>query len=164
MAQMGNLRRTHMCGNLRKEDVGKEVILMGWVAKERNLGSLIFMDLRDTTGISQIVVRDTLGEEIFNSAKEVRSEFVLAVKGIVSERESKNPKIPTGDIEIEVNEFVVLDTAQTPPIYIKDDDNASENLLSNISYIHSDLINSFLLQLHPLMLLMNLKLHHFYLQ
>ncbi|MBF1203955.1 MAG: Asp-tRNA(Asn)/Glu-tRNA(Gln) amidotransferase GatCAB subunit C, partial [Fusobacterium periodonticum] len=66
MAQMGNLRRTHMCGNLRKEDIGKEVTLMGWVAKERNLGSLIFMDLRDTTGISQIVVRDTLGEEIFN--------------------------------------------------------------------------------------------------
>ena len=81
-----------MCGNLRKEDIGKEVTLMGWVAKERNLGSLIFMDLRDTTGISQIVVRDTLGEEIFNNAKEIRSEYVLAVKGIVSERESKNPK------------------------------------------------------------------------
>ena len=128
MAQMGNLRRTHMCGNLRKEDIGKEVILMGWVAKERNLGSLIFMDLRDTTGISQIVVRDTLGETIFNSAKEIRSEFVLAVKGIVSERESKNPKIPTGDIEVEVSELVILDTAQTPPIYIKDDDNVSESL------------------------------------
>ena len=128
MAQMGNLRRTHMCGNLRKEDIGKEVILMGWVSKERNLGSLIFMDLRDTTGISQIVVRDTLGETIFNSAKEIRSEFVLAVKGIVSERESKNPKIPTGDIEVEVSELVILDTALTPPIYIKDDDNVSESL------------------------------------
>ena len=128
MAQMGNLRRTHMCGNLGKEDIGKEVILMGWVAKERNLGSLIFMDLRDTTGISQIVVRDILGESVFNSAKEIRSEFVLAVKGVVSERESKNSKIPTGDIEVEVSELVVLDTAQTPPIYIKDDDNVSESL------------------------------------
>ena len=78
MAQMGNLRRTHMCGNLGKEDIGKEVILMGWVAKERNLGSLIFMDLRDTTGISQIVVRDTLGESVFNSAKEI--SWLLAWK------------------------------------------------------------------------------------
>lgn len=128
MGQMGKLRRTNMCGSLRKEDIGKEVVLMGWVAKERNLGSLIFIDLRDTTGISQIVVRDTLGEEIFNTAKEVRSEYVLAIKGIVSERESKNPKIPTGDIEVIVSEFVVLDTAQTPPIYVKDDDNVSEQL------------------------------------
>lgn len=128
MGQMGNLRRTHMCGSLRKGDIGKEVVLMGWVAKERNLGSLIFMDLRDTTGISQIVVRDTLGEEVFNIAKDVRSEYVLAIKGIVAERKSKNNKIPTGDIEVIVNEFVVLDTAQTPPIYVKDDDNVSEQL------------------------------------
>lgn len=128
MAQMGNLRRTAMCGSLRKEDIGKEVVLMGWVAKERNLGSLIFMDLRDTTGISQIVIRDSLGEEKFSQAKEIRGEFVLAIRGQVVERESKNPKIPTGDIEVEVSEFVILDTAQTPPIYVKDDDNVSESL------------------------------------
>ena len=126
MNQMGNLRRTHMCGNLRKEDIGKEVVLMGWVAKERNLGSLIFMDLRDTTGICQIVIRDTLGDEKFSLAKDIRGEFVLAIKGKVSERESKNPKIKTGDIEVEVEEFIILDTAQTPPIYVKDDDNVSE--------------------------------------
>lgn len=128
MNQMGNLRRTHMCGNLRKEDIGKEVVLMGWVAKERNLGSLIFMDLRDTTGICQIVIRDTLGDEKFSLAKDIRGEFVLAIKGKVSERESKNPKIKTGDIEVEVEEFIILDTAQTPPIYVKDDDNVSESL------------------------------------
>lgn len=128
MAQMGNLRRTHMCGDLRKEDIGKEVVLMGWVSKERNLGSLIFMDLRDTTGICQVVIRDTVGDEKFSLAKEIRSEYVLAIKGIVSLRESANPKIKTGDIEIIVSEFVILDTAQTPPIYVKDDDNASENL------------------------------------
>ena len=128
MSQMGNLRRTDMCGELRSEHIGKEVVLMGWVSKERNLGSLIFIDLRDTTGITQIVIRDSIGEELFNRAKEIRGEYVLAIKGMVSERESKNNKIPTGDIEVEVSEFVILDTAQTPPIYVKDDDNVSESL------------------------------------
>lgn len=128
MANMGNLRRTHMCGNLRKEDIGKEVVLMGWVSKERNLGSLIFMDLRDTTGICQIVIKDSLGDEKFSLAKEIRGEYVLSIKGVVSERESKNSKIKTGDIEVIVSSFNILDTANTPPIYIKDDDNASESL------------------------------------
>ena len=128
MSQMGNLRRTDMCGELRSEHIGKEVVLMGWVSKERNLGSLIFIDLRDTTGITQIVIRDSIGVELFNRAKEIRGEYVLAIKGTVSERESKNNKIPTGDIEVEVSEFVILDTAQTPPIYVKDDDNVSESL------------------------------------
>ena len=128
MSQMGNLRRTDMCGELRSEHIGKEVVLMGWVSKERNLGSLIFIDLRDTTGITQIVIRDSIGVELFNRAKEIRGEYVLAIKGTVSERESKNNKIPTGDVEVEVSEFVILDTAQTPPIYVKDDDNVSESL------------------------------------
>lgn len=128
MSNMGNLRRTHMCGNLTKEDIGKEVVLMGWVSKERNLGSLIFMDLRDTTGICQIVIKDSLGLEKFSLAKEIRAEYVLSIKGIVNERESKNNKIKTGDIEVIVSSFNILDTANTPPIYIKDDDNASESL------------------------------------
>ena len=91
---MGKLRRTHMCGELRIENVGEEVVLMGWVQRERNLGSLIFVDLRDTTGICQIVFDDTVSKEVFDKAEKVRSEFVLAVRGKVRERESKNKDIP----------------------------------------------------------------------
>ncbi|MDU2220138.1 OB-fold nucleic acid binding domain-containing protein, partial [Finegoldia magna] len=82
MNSMGNLRRTHMCGELRLSDVNKEVILMGWVQKERNLGSLIFIDLRDNTGITQIAIKDD-NKEIFDKAKDVKSEYVLCVKGDV---------------------------------------------------------------------------------
>ena len=88
MNSMGNLRRTHMCGELRLSDVNKEVILMGWVQKERNLGSLIFIDLRDNTGITQIAIKDD-NKEIFDKAKDVKSEYVLCVKGDVREREAK---------------------------------------------------------------------------
>ena len=92
-------KRNEMCGNLDIEDLDKEVILNGWVAKQRDLGALIFIDLRDTSGISQVVVRKD-DEKLYNLASHIRSEYVLAVKGIVSERESKNPDMPTGDIEI----------------------------------------------------------------
>ena len=92
-------KRTHMCGSLRIEDLGKEVVLMGWVAKKRNLGSLVFIDLRDKTGISQIVIRDD-DKDNYETSREISAEYVLEVKGKVFERESKNPDIPTGDIEI----------------------------------------------------------------
>ena len=123
-----------MCGNLSKGDIGKEVVLMGWVAVERNLGSLIFFDLRDITGITQIVVKDE-DAEIYELAKTIKSEYVIAVKGKVFERQSKNPKMKTGDIEIIAEELVILDKAQTTPIYIKDDDNASENMRLKYRYL-----------------------------
>ena len=88
--KMGNLRRTDMCGELRSADDGKEVVLMGWVQRERNLGSLIFIDIRDTTGISQIVFDDTLPTDIFKKAEKIRSEFVIAIKGKVRIRQSIN--------------------------------------------------------------------------
>ena len=127
-------KRTHMCGSLRIEDLGKEVVLMGWVAKKRNLGSLVFIDLRDKTGISQIVIRED-DKDNYEKAREISAEYVLEVKGKVFERESKNPDIPTGDIEIIADKINILDKAKTPPIYIKDDDDASENLRLKYRYL-----------------------------
>ncbi|NLL81833.1 MAG: aspartate--tRNA ligase [Tissierellia bacterium] len=132
---MGNLRRTTMCGLLRRENIGQEVVLMGWVQKERNLGSIIFIDLRDTTGISQIVVDNTISEDIFKKAEKIRSEYVLAIKGKVRERQSINKDIPTGEIEVLVEELKILDVAETPPIYIKDDDNVSESMRLKYRYL-----------------------------
>ncbi|NLC03704.1 MAG: aspartate--tRNA ligase [Tissierellia bacterium] len=133
--KMGKLRRTNMCGELRKEDAGKEVVLMGWVQRERNLGALLFIDIRDTTGISQIVFDDTLPEEVFKKAEKIRSEFVIAVKGIVRIRQSVNNEIPTGEVEVLVKELKILDEAQTTPIYVKDDDNVSETMRLKYRYL-----------------------------
>ena len=132
---MGSLRRTDMCGNLREEDEGKEVVLMGWVQRERDLGSLIFIDLRDTTGITQIVFDDTLQKDIFESVKKIKSEFILAVKGKVRKRQSINKDIATGDIEVLASSFIVLDESETPPIYIKDDDKVSEMMRLKYRYL-----------------------------
>ena len=126
-------KRTHMCGSLRIDDLGKEVVLMGWVAKKRNLGSLVFIDLRDKTGISQIVIRED-DKDNYEKARQISAEYVLEVKGKVFERESKNPDIPTGDIEIIADKINILDKAKTPPIYIKDDDDVSENLRLKYRY------------------------------
>ena len=105
--KMGSLRRTAMCGNLRTENIGEEVVLMGWVQKDRNLGSIVFLDLRDTTGISQIVVDDTISEEIFRKAEKVRSEYVLAIRGKVRARQSINKDISTGEVEVLVEELKI---------------------------------------------------------
>jgi len=133
--KMGNLRRNMMCGELRPEHEGKEVVLMGWVQRERNLGSIIFIDLRDTTGISQIVFDNTVSSEVFGNAEKVRSEFVLAVRGKVRIRQSINKEIPTGEVEVLVEELKILDESETPPIYIKDDDNVSETMKLKYRYL-----------------------------
>ena len=133
--KMGNLRRTTMCGLLRPENVGEEVVLMGWVQKERNLGSIIFVDLRDTTGITQIVFDDTISDELFTKAEKVRAEYVLAVRGKVRLRSSINKEIPTGEIEVLADELKILDESITPPIYIKDDDNVSETMRLKYRYL-----------------------------
>ncbi len=133
--KMGNLRRTNMCGHLRPENINEEVVLMGWVQKERNLGSIIFVDLRDTTGITQIVFDDTISDEVFKKAEGIRSEYVLAVKGTVRMRSSINKDIPTGEIEVLASELKILDEALTPPIYIKDDDNVSEPMRLKYRYL-----------------------------
>ncbi|MFA5524168.1 MAG: aspartate--tRNA ligase [Tissierellales bacterium] len=132
---MGNLRRTHMCGNLRIDNEGQEVVLMGWVQKRRNLGSLIFVDLRDTCGIAQIVFDSNVSEETFNKAETIRSEYVLAVRGKVYKRQSINKYLPTGEIEVFVEELKILDEAETPPIYIKDNDDVAEVMRLKYRYL-----------------------------
>ena len=129
------MKRTHFCGQLRKENIGEEVVLNGWVQKSRDLGPLVFIDLRDKFGIAQIVFKKEDNEELYNKAKELKSEYVIGVKGKVFERESKNKDIPTGDVEIISSELVIYDTAKTPPIYIKDEDNASEEMRLKYRYL-----------------------------
>ena len=128
MDNLKGLKRTHYCGDLRIANVGEEVVLNGWVQKKRNLGGLVFVDLRDIKGITQILFDTNVSEEAFNKAEKLGSEYVVVVKGIVRERQSKNPNMPTGDIEIEATELRVLSKSETPPIYIKDNDNVSEDL------------------------------------
>ena len=135
MDNLKGLKRTHYCGDLRIANVGEEVVLNGWVQKKRNLGGLVFVDLRDIKGITQILFDTNVSEEAFNKAEKLGSEYVVAVKGIVRERQSKNPNMPTGDIEIEATELRVLSKSETPPIYIKDNDNVSEDLRLKYRYL-----------------------------
>ena len=135
MDNLKGLKRTHYCGDLRITNVGEEVVLNGWVQKKRNLGGLVFVDLRDIRGISQIIFDTNVSEEAFNKAEKLGSEYVVAVKGIVRERQSKNPNMETGDIEIEATELRVLSKSETPPIYIKDNDNVSEDLRLKYRYL-----------------------------
>ena len=129
------LKRTHMCGELRLEDAGKEVVLNGWVAKARSLGSLVFVDIRDKSGITQITFNEDIPEELLEKAKSLRSEHVIGVTGTVKERSSKNDNLPTGAIEVFATDLVIYSEADTPPIYIKDDDNVDENLRLKYRYL-----------------------------
>lgn len=129
------MKRTHYCGMLKSSDIGKTVIVCGWVQKQRDLGSLIFIDLRDRTGIIQLAFDENTDKGIFSKAFSVRSEFVLMAKGTVRKRSSINPDIPTGDIEIEVNELKVLGQSLTPPFDITPDTKTSEDLRLKYRYL-----------------------------
>ncbi|CEQ25057.1 aspartyl-tRNA ligase [[Clostridium] sordellii] len=135
METLNGLKRTHYCGDLRKSNIGEEVVLMGWVQKKRNLGGLVFVDLRDRSGICQIIFDTDVNEEAFAKAEKLGSEYVIAIKGKVAERSSKNPNLPTGDIEVFATELKLLNKSETPPIYIKDDDNVSEELRLKYRYL-----------------------------
>ncbi|MDY3052307.1 MAG: aspartate--tRNA ligase [Ndongobacter sp.] len=135
MDHMTNLRRTHYCGALRKEHIGSRVVLMGWAQKTRNLGSLEFIDLRDREGIAQLVFNQETSGDLYEKSKTVRQEYVLAVSGIVVERESKNSNLPTGDVEVLCDDLRILNTAKTPPIYIRDDDPVQEALRLKYRYL-----------------------------
>lgn len=129
------LKRTHMCGELRLEDAGKDVVLNGWVAKARSLGSLVFVDIRDKSGITQVTFNEDIPEDLLERAKSLRSEYVIGVTGAVKARASKNAKLPTGDVEVFANDLVIYSEADTPPIYIRDDDNVDENLRLKYRYL-----------------------------
>ena len=127
--------RTHTCGELRIENAGNEVTLAGWVQKSRKLGGMTFIDLRDRYGITQLVVDGEASESLQELATSLGREFVLQVKGIVVERQSKNPKMPTGDIEITVKDIKVLNKAQTPPFTIEENSDGGEDLRAHYRYL-----------------------------
>ncbi|MBR2067111.1 MAG: Asp-tRNA(Asn)/Glu-tRNA(Gln) amidotransferase GatCAB subunit C, partial [Solobacterium sp.] len=133
-------------GTLRKSDAGKEVELIGWVNKRRNLGSLVFIDLRDRSGIVQLTFDESLSEKV----QEVRNEYILNVLGEVQVRKEANPKMATGEIEVLVKDFSIINRAETAPINLSDDTDTSED--TRLKYRYLDLRRSSLQH--------NLKLRH----
>ena len=135
MDNMTGFKRTNYCGDLRLSDAGKTVSVCGWVQRQRDLGGLIFVDLRDRTGLVQLSFGDSTDREIFEKATTLRAEFVVAATGVVRERESKSNKIATGDIEIDVKELRLLAKADTPPFEIVEDSNANDMLRLKYRYL-----------------------------
>ena len=136
---LGDMRRTHNCKELGSANIGNEVVLMGWVQSRRDHGGDIFIDLRDRNGLTQIVFNPEHNKEVHEKAHDVRSEFVLAVKGKVEHRPEgmTNPDLGTGEIEVMVNELRILNQAQTPPFMIEDDIDVSENI--RLQHRHIDM-------------------------
>lgn len=134
---MSGLKRTHYCGELNTTNNGHRVTITGWVNTRRDHGGLIFIDLRDRTGIIQVVISPDLSRESFGKAGEVRSEYVLAVTGNVSMRPegTANPNLPTGEIEVYADEMRILNRAKTPPFYIEDGVEVDENLRLRYRYL-----------------------------
>lgn len=131
------LRRTDYCGNFREKDAGNEVTVFGWVQRQRDLGQLIFVDLRDRTGIVQLAFDQDTNKEVFEKAASLRSEYVVAARGQIRVRSSRNSEIPTGDIEIAVEELRILNKAETPPFEIIEDCATSE--ATRLKYRYLDL-------------------------
>ena len=126
---LGDFQRTHRNGQLRLEHVGQPVRLLGWCKRIRNLGSLVFLDLRDRWGLVQLVANETeVSPELLARLKAVRGEFVVGAEGVVAEREQKNPNMATGDIEVRLTSLLILNTAQTPPIPLDESAEANEDL------------------------------------
>ncbi len=127
--------RSHTCGALRIENLGEKVKLSGWVQRVRNLGGMTFIDLRDRYGISQLAFNDGWDEDLLDKARKLGREFVIAIEGVVLERESKNPNMATGDIEIKVEALEVLNAAKTPPFTIETDTDGGEELRMKYRYL-----------------------------
>ena len=137
METMAGMHRSCVCGRVTEKDCGKELTLAGWVNTRRDHGGLIFIDLRDRSGIVQVVMSPQYGEDAFHKAEDVRSEYVLAIRGIVRERspETVNPKMQTGKIEVVVSEMRVLNKAKTPPFYVEDGIDVDETVRLKHRYI-----------------------------
>ncbi len=140
--QLGKMRRTHHCWELGAADVDKEVVLMGWVHRRRDHGGVIFVDLRDREGITQVVFNPLVDKKIHAKAHAIRNEYVLAVRGKVENRPDDmiNPKLKTGEIEVSATELKILNAAKTPPFLIEDEIDASETV--RLKYRHLDLRRS----------------------
>ena len=132
---MQGLKRTHYCGEVLPSLIGETVVVTGWVQKIRDLGNLVFIDLRDRTGIVQLAFNDGTQREIFEKAAAARAEFVLMAKGLVRRRESVNTEIPTGEVEVYVDDLRVLAKSQTPPFEIVNDTNVKEELRLKYRYL-----------------------------
>lgn len=138
MAEFINgLKRTNMCGDLTAKDEGKNVVVMGFAAKVRNLGNLIFIDLRDRTGLVQIAFDGSKNADLFEKAEAVGNEYVLAVAGVVQLRTGKNvnPNMKTGEVEILATDVRILNEAENPPFFIQDDVNTRESLRLQYRYL-----------------------------
>lgn len=136
METIKGLKRTNYCGDLRLSDAGKVVTLFGWCQRQRDLGNLIFIDLRDRTGIVQLSFNDTTDRDVFAKAQSVRSEYVVACVGEVKERESKNKEIPTGEIEVIVKEFRIISKAETPPFEIVNSEKVGDETTLKYRYLN----------------------------
>ena len=134
--QLGDLTRTHTCGALRTNDVGADVVLLGWVHRVRDLGGVVFIDVRDRGGVTQVVF-DKDDDALMTKAKRLRSEYVIGVTGSVRRRspETVNAKLPTGEVEVVVRRLVVLNEAKTPPFPIADDSPVSEDVRLKYRYL-----------------------------
>ncbi|MDP3684207.1 MAG: aspartate--tRNA ligase, partial [Ignavibacteria bacterium] len=130
-------KRTHTCGDLRESNIGQTVILNGWVDTRRDLGGLIFIELRDRYGITQIVFEPGFNEDAHNTGKHLRSEFVISVEGIVRKRPegTENASVATGNVDVMVNKLTILNEAKTPPFQIREDTDAGEDLRLRYRYL-----------------------------
>ena len=127
--------RSHHCGALSSKNIGEEVVLSGWVQKTRDLGGMTFVDLRDRYGITQLAFNMESNADLCSAARKLGREFVVQVKGAVIERSSKNAKIATGDIEIEVNQLEVLNSSKTPPFTIENETDGGDDLRMQYRYL-----------------------------
>ena len=129
--------RTHTCGELREKDIGQVVVLNGWVDRRRDLGGVIFIDLRDRYGITQVVFEPTFDKEAHQQANVLRNEFVISVEGKVRKRpdDTDNPELPTGAVDVMVNKLIILNEAKTPPFQIKNETDAGEDLRLKYRYL-----------------------------
>ena len=134
---LGDLKRTHMCGALRLSDAGKKVVLMGWVNRRRDLGQIIFVDLRDRTGVTQVVFSHELDASVHEKAEALRNEFVIAAIGKVKRRDADtiNPNIPTGEVELVVEELRILNVSKPLPFLPSDTVLANEEVRLKYRYI-----------------------------
>ena len=132
---LGNLKRTHYCGALRATDGGRDVVVMGWVHRRRDLGNLLFLDVRDRSGIVQVVFNKETQPEAHAKAEQARSEFVVAAEGKIVKRERPNPDLATGEIELVASKLHILNTAKTPPFPIEDEINAAEETRLRYRYL-----------------------------